>query len=266
MAEVNPTSRWQAADYSRHGRFVADHAEAVLALLAPRPGEEILDVGCGDGALTLRIAAAGADVVGIDASPQLVAAAQAAGVAAVLGDAQHMAYDQQFDAVFSNAALHWMLAADEVASRMFTALRPGGRLAAEFGGFGNIAALRTALAAVMARHGFADADPGQYYPTAGAYRHVLAAAGFVDIHAELIPRQTQLPGSMSDWMRTFRQGFLDAGGVPVQTQATIIDQACALLEPALHDVDSGHWYADYVRLRVTAVRPPGEPAAGHQAG
>lgn len=255
MTQVNPTSRWSADDYANNARFVADHGSPVLGLLAARAGEDILDVGCGDGALTLRIAATGAHVVGIDASAELVAAAQAAGVDAVVGDAQTMTYEAAFDAVFSNAALHWMLAADQVAARMFAALRPGGRLAVEFGGFGNIGAIRTALTAVMARHGFTDADPGQYYPTVEAYTEVLSGAGFVAVAAELIPRQTLLPAGMAEWMRTFRQGFLDANGVPPDTAATIIAEACALLEPALRDPGTGRWYADYVRLRVSARRP-----------
>lgn len=250
----NPTNRWDASDYSTHGRFVAQHGSAVLALLDPQPGERILDLGCGDGALTQAIVAAGAAVVGVDASPELVAAARDLGLDARVGDGAHLDFSAEFDAVFSNAALHWMLAPAPVATGMFTALRPGGRLAVEFGGFGNIAAIRTALAAAMAQHGFAGADPGQYYPTPAAYTEVLAGAGFVDIHADLIPRQTRLPGMMTDWLRTFRQGFLEAHQVPEPQQTQVIATAVALLDPVLRDGST--WYADYVRLRVTATKTP----------
>ncbi len=250
---TNPTSQWDADDYRTHGRFVAEHGAAVLALLDPRPGEHILDLGCGDGALTAEISAAGATVVGLDASAELVAAARKAGIDARVGDGARLPFTQEFDAVFSNAALHWMLDPAPVAKGMFTALRPGGRLAAEFGGFGNIAAIRTALAAAMTQHGYPDADPGQYYPTASEYASVLAAAGFTSVQAELIPRQTRLPATMTDWLRTFRQGFLDAHDIPAELQSAIIADAVALLDPVLRDGTT--WYADYVRLRVTATRP-----------
>ena len=250
----NPTNRWDASDYSTHGRFVAQHGSAVLALLDPQAGEHILDLGCGDGALTQTIVAAGASVVGVDASPELVAAARDLGIDARVGDGAHLDFSEEFDAVFSNAALHWMLEPVPVAAAMFAALRPGGRLAVEFGGFGNIAAIRTALTAAMGHHGFPDADPGQYYPTPAAYTDVLIGAGFTDIHAELIPRQTRLPGTMTDWLRTFRQGFLDAHQVPEAQQAQVIADAVALLDPVLRDGST--WYADYVRLRVTATKTP----------
>ncbi|MFN8125058.1 MAG: methyltransferase domain-containing protein [Candidatus Nanopelagicales bacterium] len=251
----NPTSRWSSDRYATHGRFVADHAGPILDLLSPQPGERILDVGCGDGVLTEAIARTGADVVGIDNSPELVLAARERGVEVLLGDAAEMTYRSEFDAVFSNAALHWMLEPAPVANAMLAALRPGGRLAVEFGGFGNIAAIRTALTAVMGQHGFADADPGQYYPTADAYATVLERAGFHDISATIVPRQTRLPGHLADWLTTFRQGFLDAAGVPVAEQDTIVAETCELAAPALYDADSDTWYADYVRLRATARRP-----------
>lgn len=248
----NPTSRWDADDYAAHGRFVADHGAAILDLLDPQDGELILDVGCGDGALTARIAAAGATVNGIDASPELVAAARELGIQAEVMDAAVFQGDGTYDAVFSNAALHWMLDPDAVASAMVSALKPGGRLVAEFGGFGNIAAIRTALAVVMATHGYPDADPGQYYPTAEQYASVLESAGFTDVHAQIVPRQTLLPGTMTDWLRTFRQGFLAASDVPFDQQQVIMAETQELLVPVLFDHVGDRWYADYVRLRVTA--------------
>lgn len=255
VAAVNPTSRWSADRYAAHGRFVADHATQVLALLDAQSGERILDVGCGDGVLTAAIAESGAEVVGVDASPELIKAAQVRGVDAVLVDATAMEFDREFDAVFSNAALHWILDADAAAAAMFAALRPGGRLAVEFGGFGNIAAIRTGLGAVMDHRGYRDTDPGQYYPTAAAYTDVLERAGFTDVNARIVPRPTLLPGRMADWLRTFRQGYLDAAGVPLGEQDALVAETCVVLEPALRDPATGRWYADYVRLRATARRP-----------
>lgn len=258
----NPTSVWDAGDYATHGRFVADHGATILAILDAQPGERILDVGCGDGALTARIAAAGADVHGIDASPELVAAARERGVDAEVVDAAEFRGDG-YDAVFSNAALHWMLDPAPVAAALAGALAPGGRLVVEFGGFGNIAAIRTALTAAMHSHGYPDADPGQYYPTAQQYTEVLEAAGFTDIDALIVPRQTLLPGTMSDWLHTFRCGFLAAHDVPLDEREVIIAETQERLVPALYDPAGDRWYADYVRLRVTArvgARPQGRPA------
>ena len=140
---------WNPETYGRNGAFVHELAGGVLEWLAPQPGERILDLGCGDGQLTLRIAASGASVVGIDASPAMVAAARARGVEADNGPAEKLPYpDHVFDAVFSNAVLHWVRGQDEMLSQVRRVLRPGGRFVAEMGGHGNIAAIRAAFAAV----------------------------------------------------------------------------------------------------------------------
>jgi len=131
---------WNAANYERHARFVAELGAPVLDLLAPKPGEAILDLGCGDGALTERIAACGALVRGCDASPELIEAARARALRVDWADAQALPYAAEFDAVFSNAALHWMTRPADVAAGVRRALRPGGRFVGEFGGFGNVAA------------------------------------------------------------------------------------------------------------------------------
>jgi len=243
---------WDTAAYAATGRFVANLAGGVVELLSPRPGEAILDLGCGDGALTERIAATGAVMTGADASAPMAAAARALGlnVHEVSGDA--LPFDGEFDAVFSNAALHWMPNAEAVIAGVYRALKPGGRFVAEMGGHGNIAAIRTALQAVLAQFGIgAEATAASFYPSPKHYRRLLEAAGFTVRSIALIPRPTPLPHGMEAWLNTFRNGVLDL--LAPEDRAKAVAETVALLTPMLRDAD-GNWTADYVRLRFSAVR------------
>ena len=153
------TQHWSPADYQQHAHFVPALGASILAQLAPQPGERILDIGCGDGVLTTQIAASGAIVVGVDASTEMVAAATSLGLDARVMDARALSFVEEFDAVFSNAALHWIPQADAVLSGIARALRPGGRFVAEFGGHTNVAAIAVAIRAVFGRHGIAFNSP-----------------------------------------------------------------------------------------------------------
>ena len=249
-------TRWDPSLYATHASFVPALGAAVLDLLAPQPGERVLDLGCGDGVLTQKLIAAGCSVVGVDADAAMVAAAQAKGIDARLGDARALDFDGEYDAVFTNAALHWVGQPDVVTAGVKRALKPGGRYVGEFGGHANIAAIRTALIAVLARHGFPAAGAEtSYYPTAEAFRAVLEAGGFVVDSCAIIPRPTPLPESgMAGWLETFRGGFIDAAGVPDDQKDQIIAETVALLAPALQAAD-GQWVADYVRIRFSAHLP-----------
>ncbi|OSZ69020.1 SAM-dependent methyltransferase [Sphingomonas sp. IBVSS1] len=250
------TTAWNPALYAANAAFVPALGAAVLDLLAPKAGERVLDIGCGDGVLTQRLVEAGCTVVGIDADPAMVAAAQARGLDARAGDARDLAFDGEFDAVFTNACLHWVGQPERVTAGVKRALKPGGRYVGEFGGHANIAAIRTALIAVLARHGFPPAgSETSYYPTAAAFRAVLEAGGFVVETCQIIPRPTPLPESgMAGWLETFRGGFIDAAGVPPALHDQIITETCRLLAPALQSAD-GQWTADYVRIRFSAHLP-----------
>jgi trans-aconitate methyltransferase len=257
---------WNASEYAKHGRFVADMAAPLVALLNPQPGERILDAGCGDGALTARIAVSGADVLGVDGSAAMVAAARALAqtTASSFSVEQHdlteLVYANRFDAIFSNAALHWIPAAlqPKLLSALFRSLRPGGRLVAEMGGQGNIAAIRVALAATCEPYGLdAEAKAASFYPSSLHYKQMLEDSGFHVQSIDLIPRPTPLPDrakGMATWLNTFRNGILDL--LPADARTTVLEQTIALLRPALSDpAQDGAWTADYVRLRFQATRP-----------
>ncbi len=243
---------WNPETYGRDGAFVHELAGGVLEWLEAQPGERILDIGCGDGKLTQRIAASGASVIGIDSSPAMVTAARDRGVKADKGPAEKLPYpDHTFEAVFSNAALHWVRGQDEMLSEVHRVLRPGGRFIAEMGGHGNIAAIRVAFAAVLSRHGFASlGERGNYYPTSKGYSSRLERHGFAVEKIVLSPRPTPLNDSgMAGWLNTFYRGAIDALPEPLRDAA--VKETVAMLAPVLRAHD-GHWTADYVRLRFIA--------------
>ena len=244
------TQNWNPVAYAETGSFVPTLGAGVLEWLAPQAGERILDLGCGDGQLTAKIVAAGADVVGVDASPAMVEGAISRGIDARVCNAEKLQFVSEFDAVFSNAALHWVRDQDAMMAGVKRALKPGGRFVAEMGGHGNIAAIRVALMAALERHGCAGLEDGvNYYPTADGYGARLESHGFSVEEIQLIPRPTPLPAGMVNWLTTFRSGVLEA--VPESLRQTVIDETVALLEPALRD-EQGNWTGDYVRLRFIA--------------
>jgi len=222
-------------------------------MLAPRAGERILDLGCGDGALTVKIVKAGADVVAVDAAADQVAAARALGLDAHVADGHALEFDAEFDGILTNAALHWMTRPDEVIDGMWRALRPGGRLVGEMGGAGNVATIFDAVIAAMARRGVdgAAASPW-FFPTPEDYRARLAAAGFEVETIALIPRPTVLPVEMEAWLETFCEAFLHA--MPDEDRPAILSEVTEAVRPALFEPE-GRWVADYVRLRFCARKP-----------
>jgi trans-aconitate methyltransferase len=244
------TQTWNATAYAEVGAFVPSLGAGVLEWLNVQHGERVLDLGCGDGQLTAKIAAAGAQVVGLDASAEMLAGARARGLDVQLGNAEALPFDREFDAVFSNAALHWVRDQDAMLAGVHRALKPGGRFVVEMGGHGNVAAILVALTAVLERHGCAGLEDGvNYYPAPEAYTERLARHGFAVEQMQLIPRPTPLPAGMRAWLTTFRSGVLAA--VPEELREKVLDETVALLEPALRD-ERGNWTGDYVRLRFIA--------------
>jgi trans-aconitate methyltransferase len=246
------TRDWSAVDYAANARFVADLGAEVLELLAPKAGERILDLGCGDGALTVKLVAAGASVVGVDGSPDMVTAARALKLDARVMDGQRLDFGPEFDAVFSNAALHWMANGAAVIVGVNRALKPGGRFVGEFGGHGNIAAIVTALNAVLTARGLDAKRLRRWYPTAERYAGMLRYGGFRVESLAIIPRPTPLPTGIEGWLATFAAPLLP--DLPTLDRASLLDEVATLLAPALR-TDTGVWIADYVRLRFRAIKP-----------
>ncbi len=247
------TQTWDPALYAHNARFVADLGMPVVELLAPQPGERVLDLGCGDGALTAKLVALGCDVIGVDASAAQVAAARALGVEARVLDGHALDYDAELDAVFSNATLHWLKRPDEVIRGVFRALRPGGRFVAELGGHGCVATVCSALVEALDRRGIDGAARiPWYFPTVEDYGERLARGGFSVSSIKLFPRPTPLPGDITGWIATFAESF--TGALPPGSRDAYVAEVRERLRPLLSD-DGGRWTADYVRLRFVAVKP-----------
>jgi trans-aconitate methyltransferase len=257
---------WNATQYDSNFGYVSAHGRPVVALLAARPGETVLDLGCGTGDLAAEIAAAGARVRGIDGDPEMVRLARDkhAGQDALtfdVADGHDFTLDEPVDAVFSNAALHWMTRPDEVVASVRAALRPGGRFVAEFGGRGNVAALVGALRAAAA-----DLVPGVavehpwYFPSVAEHAARLERGGF-DVHLMAwFERPTPLaPGdTAADWFRMFGAPMLEP--FPEDARPALLARVDDLLRDRF--VRDGVWYADYARLRFAAVRAAERPRAG----
>jgi trans-aconitate methyltransferase len=253
MSAAVPGQNWDPDRYARNARFVAELGMPVVELLAPRPGERILDLGCGDGALTAKLAGLGCRVVGVDASLAQARAARQRGLDVAVVDGHDLPLRPAFDAVFSNAALHWMPHARAVMAGVWRALEPGGRFVAEMGGRGNVAAIRSALYTALDRRGIdaAAIDPW-YFPDPDAYAALLREQGFSVLSMELLPRPTPLPGDMAGWLATFAETFTVV--LPEADRPAFVAEVCRMLEPGLRAPD-GRWVADYVRLRFAALKP-----------
>jgi trans-aconitate methyltransferase len=247
------TQTWDPALYAQNAAFVPELGTPVVDLLAPQPGERILDLGCGDGVLTEKLKRLGVSVIGVDASPEQVAAANKRGVEARVMNGAGLTFEGAFDDVFSNAALHWMREPDKVIAGVFRALRPGGRFVGEMGGKGNIAHIVKALLAAMARRGIdGKVLVPWYFPDCAEYSGKLKAAGFRVEDCTLFDRPTSLPGEMTSWLDTFVGTFLAA--LPEAERPAFKEEVSKAVAPALKGTD-GVWRADYVRLRFRAVKP-----------
>lgn len=248
-------TNWDAELYEAKHAFVWKFGEDLLAQLDPKPGERILDLGCGPGQLTSQIAERGADVVGVDISPEMIGQARQnyPVLRFVLADAAELEFTDEFDAVFSNAALHWMLDAAAVARSLSRALRRGGRFVAELGGRGNIRRIEQAIAQTLEDYGFRFDDYKRtYFPSVAEYSAILEDAGLEVRFASLFDRPTPLegPDGMKNWLHQFASYHFD--GIPPAQRESALASVVERLRPELFV--NGRWQADYRRLRVTATK------------
>lgn len=246
------TQTWDPARYATNAAFVPELGLPVVELLAPEDGERILDLGCGNGVLTEKLVAMGCRVVGVDASSEQIEAAKQRGLDVHVADGHRLGFRGEFDAVFSNAALHWMQQPDAVIAGVCRALKPGGRFVAECGGKGNIDRIVWALFAALARRGIDGWELSPwYYPDADEYRGKLEAFGFRVTECRLFPRPTPLPGDLVPWLETFAGNFLAA--LPASDRPVFMAEVQDACAPFLKN-ENGQWNADYVRLRFRAVK------------
>lgn len=249
--------QWDADHYNDQFAFIWEYGAGVFDLLDPVDGEQILDLGCGTGHLTAQIAEAGATVIGIDHSADMIDAAKVSypEIQFHCMDATDFAFDEPFDAIFTNAVLHWVHPPERAVQRIHDSLKPGGRLVAEFGGHRNVGAVVEALIAELERHGYPDAAERNpwYFPSIAEYTSLLESRGLEPVMARLYDRPTLLDGGeagLGGWLTMFGDSFLK--DVPDQTRSSVVNGAAERLRPVLFR--DGNWYADYRRLQVVAYR------------
>jgi len=248
--------KWDAGLYDDKHSFVWKLAAGVLELLDAKPGERILDLGCGTGHLTARIAEAGAHVVGIDRSPEMIRQAREKypSLHFEVMDAREISLEGTFDAVFSNATLHWIREPERVIAGIKKLLRPGGRFVAEFGGKGNTGELLRAVQHAWQQLGLAGPAPHPwYYPSLAEYAGLLELHGFEVTHATLFDRPTPLDDGergLRNWLEMFGSAFIE--GLPEASREHLLVEIERELRPRLFHND--HWVMDYRRLRIMAKR------------
>lgn len=251
--------RWDPALYDSKHSFVWKYGQELIELLAPQPGERILDLGCGTGHLSSQLASMGASVTGLDHSQAMIEQARLnyPDLEFVEGDAADFAFAALFDGVFSNAALHWVKRAEDVIVCVARALKPGGRFVAEFGGKGNIQAIHVALLQALNELGFEDKTEWNpwYYPSIGEYASLLERHGLAVRHAVLFDRPTPLEEGergLRLWLEMFAGDLLDT--LPPEPREQAIQSVERQLRPSRFQ--DGSWIADYARIRVLARREP----------
>ena len=247
---MSKNQQWLPEKYQHNANFVSKLGVPLIELLNPQQEERILDLGCGDGLLMVKLQQLGCDVVGVDSSPEMILAAQKLGLSAQVMDGENLNFVNEFDAIFSNAALHWMVNADAVIKGVYKALKSQGRFVAEMGGVGNVNTVVKAIDACLQKRGidYGALNPW-YFPSVEDYQERLEKAGFVVDNIILFERPTPLPQGIKGWLEVFAQKFTNH--LPQDNRGLFIQEVTDICHPRLCDRD-GNWQADYVRLRFSA--------------
>lgn len=244
-------SQWNVKLYEDKHSYVWEYGKTILDMLAIEPGKIIIDLGCGTGQLTVEIASLGAKVIGLDISEKAIAKClqNYPQIEFQVANGANFSYEKPVDAVFSNAALHWIHPPAGAVESIYQVLKPGGRLVAEFGGKGNIKQIIEAINTALAEP---DYNPW-YFPTIGEYSSLLEQQGFTVNYATLFPRPTKLEGEhgLANWLEMFAKERFAA--LAPSTKSAIINKIESQLRPYLYQ--DGHWWADYQRIRVMATKP-----------
>jgi trans-aconitate methyltransferase len=250
-------TRWNAAHYDHYLQYVGELGKGLIDLLDPRPSQRILDLGCGTGDLTAEMAQRGATVVGLDQSPAMIQRAQAKypALTFIVARAETFRTAEPFDAVFSNAALHWMPDATAVAQTLWQVLKPHGRLVAELGAQGNVQTVISAIERALTESGISPRGKNPwYFPTIGEYTSLLESQGFHTLFASHFERPTVLADGargLDHWLDGFAASYLD--GLSLEVRARVVTRVRELCRPQLFF--KGQWHIDYQRLRVVAQKP-----------
>lgn len=247
--------QWDAKLYDNKHSFVSHLATNLVGLLSPKPSECILDLGCGTGHLTENITKIGAEVVGIDSSIAMIEQAQTnyPHLHFEVADARNLQFTEKFDAVFSNAVLHWIKEPEKVIASIWQALKPGGRFVAEFGGKGNVKIISFAIYNAMQAAGYSTIESPWYFPSIGEYGTLLEKHGLQLIFATLFERPTPLEDGeqgMKNWIKMFAHSFFQT--IPAERQVSILSDIENQLRPNLYKNNT--WFVDYKRIRVIAIK------------
>ncbi len=248
---MSNTNKWNADKYNKHADFVSNLASPVIDLLELSKDENILDLGCGDGTLAVEMQKMGANVTAVDLSESMVAKTEEKGIKSFVMSATELTFENEFDAVFSNAVLHWVKDSDKAIKKISKSLKSNGRFIAEFGGYGNIKYLTDAMQKVFDNHKeFGSFNNPWYFPKDTDYKQLLEKNGFNVKYIELIPRPTKID-DISNWLDIFANGIVSH--LTNEQQNQFKQEVRAILKPKIYSDEDG-WVADYVRLRLKAYK------------
>ena len=248
MKEIN---KWNPDEYGKHTAFVSELALPVMDLLDPKDGERILDIGCGDGTLALEIKSKGADVIGVDLSKEMVEVTKAKGIETFIASVTDLPFDSEFDAIFSNAVLHWVKDANLAVQNIAKSLKSKGRFVTEFGGKGNMQSVVEVMEEVFVKHPeFGEFNNPWYFPTVSEYKKLLEEFGFEVEYIELIDRLTPM-SSLAKWLDIFANGICQ--NLTNEQFEVFKQEVEEIAKDNIYTTDSS-WILDYKCLRVKAIK------------